>query len=300
MHRRQLATPPPSLPPESMQDTSAATTLYDEPFGWWGYHWTPPEPRSIVWLLRADALDAKLAAFLTLAIEARRSLIVVAEPHEAGKTTLLTALLDFLPAGTRPIYLRGWYERFAFLDTVPAAEAYLLCNEISSHLPTYMWGRGVRRVFEAAARGYPLATTMHASSADEAFAQLRSYPLELPEDALSAIDLVITLEVGYINNKLARRVARVERVTAGATLHDGPRVTTLARREPLRAPLDTQTGRLVAALADWGGLSDADAASLLAQRERLLTGWLNSNVLTPADVCAALAAERCPPPGDDV
>jgi type IV secretory pathway ATPase VirB11/archaellum biosynthesis ATPase len=159
-------------------DAGAATTLYDEPFGWWGYHWTPSEPRSIVWLLQAGALDAQLGAFLTLAMEARRSFIVIAEPHEAGKTTLLTALLDFLPAGTRPVYLRGWYERFAFLDTVPAADAYLLCNEISSHLPTYMWGGGVRRVFEAAARDYPLATTMHASSAERAFAQLLAYPLE--------------------------------------------------------------------------------------------------------------------------
>jgi hypothetical protein len=296
MNRQQLATSPPGPPPESVPDASATTTMYDEPFGWWGYHWSPSEPRSIIWLIHAGALDAQVAAFLTLATEARRSLIVVAEPHEAGKTTLLTALLDFLPAGTRPIYLRGWYERFAFLDTVPAAEAYLLCNEISSHLPTYMWGRGVRRVFEAAAHGYPLATTMHASSAELAFAQLLAYPLELPVDALCAIDLVIALDVGYINNKLARRVARVERVTPGTAAVDGPRLTTLARRDPLRAPLDTHTGRLVAALADWLALSDADAASLLAHRERLLTVWLNSNLLAPRDVRAALAVERRLPP----
>jgi hypothetical protein len=195
--------------------------------------------------------------------------------------------------------LRGWYERFAFLDVAPAAETYLLCNEISSHLPTYMWGRGVRRVFDAAAQGYPLATTMHASSAADAFAQLTAYPLELAPERLSAIDLVIALEVGYINNKLARRVASVERVTAG-TPSESPRVTTLARREPLRAPLDTQTGQLIAALADWHACSDAAAANLLARRERLLDAWLSAQLLTPADVRAALEAERCSVPSGGV
>jgi hypothetical protein len=112
---------------------------------------------------------------------------------------------------------------------------------------------------------------------------------------LSAIDLVIALDVGYINNKLARRVARVERVTPGAAPTDRPRLTLLAQREPLRAPLDTQTGRLVAALAEWHALSDADAAGRLARRERQLTAWLNAHVLTPADVRAALAIERRPP-----
>ena len=82
-----------SGPPEGARDDSS--TRYDEPFGWWGYHWTPPQPRSIVWLLEAGALDTRLAAFLSLAVELRRTVVVVAEPAEAGKTTLLTALLEF-------------------------------------------------------------------------------------------------------------------------------------------------------------------------------------------------------------
>src|SRR5690242_6936578 len=64
---------------------------YGHPFGWWGYHWTPPEPRSLPWLVTHDLLDRTTAAFLSLAIEARVSVVVVSEPHEAGKTTLLTA-----------------------------------------------------------------------------------------------------------------------------------------------------------------------------------------------------------------
>jgi hypothetical protein len=248
---------------------------YAEPFGWWGYHWTPPEPRSLLWLVERGALDVRLAAFLSLAIEAKASCIVTAEPHEAGKTTLLTALLDFLPGDTQPVYLRGWYERFSFLDTLPPETAYLLCNEISSHLPTYLWGHGVRRVFEAASTGYPLATTMHATSAADAFNQLASYPLEVPTDHLTAIDLVITIGVGYASNKLLRRVARVELVTAG---DEGPSIRTIASREPLRADLDYQLGRLIGTLALLNGAPDDQSAAQLAQRVRTFEQWLAAGV----------------------
>lgn len=269
--------------------SAAASSGYAEPFGWWGYHWTPPEQRSLLWLIERGALDIRLAAFLSLTIEARASFIVVAEPHEAGKTTLLTALLDFLPEDIQPVYLRGWYERFSFLDTLPPESAYVLCNEISSHLPTYLWGHGVRRVFDAAAAGYPLATTMHATGAADAFDQLAGYPLDVPVEHLASIDLVITIGVGYASNKLLRRVARVERITTGA---DAPAIQTIAVREPLRADLDYQTGRLIGTLAGLAGSTDDQAANQLAQRVRTLERWLTAGLAATPSLRATIAETR--------
>ena len=276
---------------ERSRRISAAQTDsgYGEPFGWWGYHWTPPEPRSLLWLIERGALDIRLAAFLSLSVEARASFIIVAEPHEAGKTTLLTALLDFLPEETQPVYLRGWYERFSFLDTLPPETAYLLCNEISSHLPTYLWGHGVRRVFEAAVAGYPLATTMHAAGARDAFDQLSSYPLDVPVEHLPAIDLVISIGVGYASNKLLRRIVRVERVTSG---EDAPVIRIIAAREPLRADLDYQLGRLIGTLTALTGSSDDHAAAQLAQRVRTLEQWLAAGLATAPSLRTAIVAAR--------
>ena len=254
---------------------------YEEPFGWWGYHWTPPEPRSLVWLVQVGALDSRLAAFLSLAVEHRRSIVVVATPQQAGKTTLLTALLDFRPATTLPIYLRGWYERFTFLETVPPEQAYVLCNEISEHLPTYLWGQGVRRVFQAGIDGYAFVTTMHAGSAGEAIDLLRRYPIDVPAEHIPAIDLVISLDVGYVNNTLVRRVVRVEEISATPPPY---KVTTLAERPLLRAPLEQRTGRLVASVAAWAGCSDDEAGRILSRRERLLTSLLDEGVVDVEDV----------------
>lgn len=277
----------PNLPDEGRDEGRG--TRYEEPFGWWGYHWSPPEARSLVWLIEVGALDARLAAFLSMATELRRSIIVVANPTEAGKTTLLTALLDFRKPDSEPIYLRGWYERFSFLETTPPERAYLLCNEISAHLPTYLWGQGVRRVFEAGANGYAFATTMHAGSAQEAIDLLTRYPLDVPTAHIGAIDLIVTLDLGYVGSRLVRRVMRVDQTDVRDELI---RITPLSERPLLRAALEHRTGRMVASIASWASCSDDEAGKLLSRRERLLCSWLDAGITDAAQVRERIQASR--------
>ena len=78
-----------------------------------------PEARSIVELLRDRVLDAQLAALLWQLVEARIPLVVAGEGRGVGKTTLLAALLDFLPAGVRTEPLSGAMEDFGWLPEAP-------------------------------------------------------------------------------------------------------------------------------------------------------------------------------------
>lgn len=260
---------------------------YDKPFGWWGYQWSVAEPRSITWLIDQGMLSVQGAAFLSLAVEARRSLIVVAEPDQAGKTTLLTALVDFLPANVRRIYIRGIYERFSFIGEVPAEDSYVLCNEISHHLPTYLWGRGVRHLFEALEAGYPLATTMHATSASAALEEIQRYPLEVPRQQVSLLDLIITIGMGYVGNQLTRRISRIERISS----RDGElRIERLTEREPLRAPVEHQLGGMIRAISEWFSLTDDEASRLLVNRERFLQDLIQRRILDREAVLAEIHA----------
>ncbi|HET7037369.1 MAG TPA: type II secretion system protein E [Thermomicrobiaceae bacterium] len=261
---------------------------YAEPFGWWGFS-SEGQGRSIIELIRADVLTARVAAFLWLALEHRASLVVAAEPHGAGKTTLLTALLDFLPAGAAPTYLRGWYERFEFLNSTTPESAYLLCNEISQHLPTYLWGRGVRRVFEAARQGYGLATTMHASSAAEVLALLTAYPLEVPVEDAAAIDFVLTVGVGQWRGEVVRRLLRLEQVRLTP---DGVLIEPLAERDVLLSALESRPGQLVGVLSGRFGLEAEEAAAELARREQFLARLVAQGVTAPDAVRAAIQAFR--------
>ena len=123
---------------------------YDMPVGWWGWNWEPPVPMSITQLLEAGNMDARTAALCGMTIESHGSMLIAAEQPHSGKTTTLTALLDFLPNATRRIFIRGWAETFDFLGQTKPEATLLLANELSSHLPVYLWGPKAVRVFESA------------------------------------------------------------------------------------------------------------------------------------------------------
>lgn len=263
---------------------------YNQPYNWWGYRASPDEPLSIVQLIDQETLDAQVAAFLWIAMEQRASLIVAAEPPEAGKTTLLTAALDFLPPGIETIYLRGWYERFEFLedDRDPAA-TYLLSNEISSHLPIYMWGHGVRRMFEAAGAGYGIGATVHEQSADGVLRLLSNYPLEVPDSLLKKIDLVVTLSMRRRAGKDLRRLMRLEMIEDQV---GRPTPRTLASRDVIGTELHVSPGLLINALVRHFGLEREYVTNELARRVSWLERLVRNETFSVPDVRRAIERYR--------
>ena len=170
----------------------------------------PPEPRSIVELIKAGTIDADLAATIWLLVESRVPIVVAGEAQGLGKTTLLRALLDFLPSGQRIVELRGVDETFEWLPHaselgwpgVPAApdgppirpeNTVLLAAELSDHTPAYTWGDAARVAVRAAALGYGLAATIHGDSLDDVLDSLRSRPNLLTDDELSRLGVVLIL-----------------------------------------------------------------------------------------------------------
>jgi hypothetical protein len=189
--------------------------------GRWAIRHVPPTPRSIVELIRAGTLDAELAATLWLLIGGRVPVVVGARERQVGKSTLLGALLDFLPPGVQTRELAGAMETFDWLPQAPElgwrrhapspeaiAEAVklrkarppirpdntlLLIPELSDHLPSYTWGAEARIAIRAASIGYGLAATIHADSLEDVFDELRRPPVSLADDELSRLGLVLIL-----------------------------------------------------------------------------------------------------------
>ncbi len=213
-----------------MADTSPAR-------GRWAVRHVPPTPRSIVELIRAGTIDADLAATLWVLIEGRVPIIVAAAEQGTGKTTLLTALLDFLPPSARTVELEGAMETFDWLPQAPELgwrrrrpvggpeaalipvevpshrhdppirpdDTVLLIPELSDHLPSYTWGAEARIAIRAASIGYGLAATIHADALDEVFDALSRPPVELGEDELSRLGIVLILR--RVGDGLRRVVA---------------------------------------------------------------------------------------------
>jgi len=169
-----------------------------------------PVPRSVVELIRAGTLDAGLAAILWMLVEARTPLIVTATHLGTGKSTLLGALLEFLPPGIRRVELAGSGETFDWLPqaselgwpgTVRATgdapvrpdSTVLIAPEMSARQPGDTWGERARIAVRATSIGYGLATTVQAESLVEVFESLSRPPVSLTADELSYLGCVVIL-----------------------------------------------------------------------------------------------------------
>src|SRR5579859_7952688 len=181
---------------------------YDVPVGWWGWNWEPPVPMSLTEILAAGNFDRRTAALCWLVLEAHGSILIAAEQPHSGKTTTLTAFLDVLPSTVRRIFIRGWAETFDYVRHTDPGHTLLLANELSSHLPVYLWGPKAVETFRTLRNGYALASTLHADSAEEAVTQLRD-DLGVDQADLSRVDLLLVMRIyraGSAYGPLVRRV----------------------------------------------------------------------------------------------
>jgi len=143
-----------------------------DPYERYYWHYESRRPLSIAQIIALDSVDAQTVALVWLLLE-RGASLTVAGPTDpqpgVGKTTTLNALLQFLPEGTGLAYMSGMYEDFSFtrLPDLDPSTTYALCNEVSDHLPIYMWGRIARRYLMLPKQGFHIATSVHADTIDD-------------------------------------------------------------------------------------------------------------------------------------
>lgn len=262
---------------------------YDVPVGWWGWNWEPPVPMSITEIVRAGNMDPRTAALCGMAIESHGSLLISAEEPHSGKTTTLTALLDYLPHRIRRIFVRGWAETFDYLEQTAADETILLVNELSSHLPVYLWGPKAVRVFDTLGRGYALGSTLHADSAEEAVAQLTG-ELGVPVADLARVHLLMVMRI-YATTRggTARRVVSLHRLGE----RDGAVTLTALVSHDTETDAFAHDAEAEGALLAQLRREEADVASAeLERRAAYLQDLLRRHTFDIPDVRAALSADR--------
>lgn len=266
---------------------------YDEPIGWWGWNWDPPVPMSVAQLLAAGNFDGRTAALAWMVLESHGSMLIASEPPHSGKTTTLTAFLDFLPNDVRRVFVRGWAETFDYVRQEDPARTLLLANELSSHLPVYLWGPKAVRVFRTLRKGFALGSTLHADSAEEAVAQLTG---ELGVDALdlARVDLLLVMRmyrVAGTYGTLARRVVSVHRLVSSKDAVGLVPLVTWDRERDVHEHDETAELELLCARGGPSATIDGLSAEL-SRREAYLTTLRDTGVTGIREVREALAAFR--------
>ena len=241
-------------------------------------------PMSIIELIRAGNLDARLAAMLWIAMERGASLIVAADPPSSGKTTTLSALLAFTPPDTAVYFTRGQGETFSLPPRSDSYPTYILINEMSDHIPVYTWDDNARRAFELLADGYSMATTMHDETVEGVIRQLRE-DLSIPAEHIAKLTFIITMYVGRLGGMMRRvqDVAMLELDADELTVH---RIATWDLNSDSFEVLPQPEHRR--RLAEWAGLTAQALDAEMAKREGFLTTLLNTGATSIPEVNNAI------------
>ncbi len=229
-------------------------------------------PLSIVQIIALRSVDAETVALIWLLLEHGASLTVAgptAPVPGAGKSTTLHALLQFLPAGSSVAYMSGKYETFAFTslpDSRPA-NTYALCNEISDHQTTYMWGAAARRYLTLPTQGYHIATSVHADTIDDVL-HLYQHDLRLRVEDLCRLGLIInTGLVGSAKSQYRRWLTTHFLRPQPDPKH--PEAITpllLSRWNKSNDTFEHADASVLDELANWAGLPPQDFAEALQRR----------------------------------
>jgi len=150
---------------------------------------------TLVDLIEVGTVDLSLAAYLAAVMRSRGSLLVGARPGGAGKTTVMVALLNFLPDEMviRPI--DGRISLLHALHDTEFGKTCYLAHEIGhGFYYGYVWGEQARQFMSLAGQGHTIASNLHADTLSELRAQLCEQNRVDPQD-LSAVALKVFLRV---------------------------------------------------------------------------------------------------------
>lgn len=129
---------------------------------------------TLVDLLDAESVDRPLAAYLAAMMRHGSSVLVGAQPGGAGKTTVMCALLNFVPNETTLLDADSLSTLEQAERTPAQGKRCYIAHEISpaTYYYAYLWGQKARLFFRLRSQGHIIAANLHADTLEQTREQL--------------------------------------------------------------------------------------------------------------------------------
>jgi hypothetical protein len=265
-----------------------------DPYERYYWHYDSRRPLSIAQIIALQSVDVETAAMAWLLLEHRASLTVAGptDPQPGiGKTTTLNALLQFLPEGTALAYMSGMYEDFGFtrLPDIDPATTYALCNEVSDHLPIYMWGRVARRFLALPAQGYHIATSVHADTIDDVL-HMYHRDLRLNTEEVRRLGLVVNIGLAGRVYPLRRRWLTTHFLSTRADPRHPEKIVALPLSlwNDFDDTFEHADQSILNELADWAGMTCTDFSLAFKERTDCLRELSQGRGIDPGQMYDAI------------
>jgi flagellar protein FlaI len=188
------------------------------------------EPMTPLDLIRFGTYNAQTLAFLWLAIEHRKSLLVVGGTA-SGKTSMMNAVSLFIPQNAKVVSLEDTREiQLPHRNWLPTQTRELNVEGIKGDIdlfsllkacmrqrPEYIIVGEVRGVeaqtlFQAMNSGHATLSTIHAGSVHEAINRLTHDPINVPAVMFQALDLVVVQSIYTLGKTRIRRCLSIHEI----------------------------------------------------------------------------------------
>ena len=254
---------------------------------WWGDSGKESNRPNILSMIKNNTLDTRLAAMLWLLFDRGSSVIFASEEKSAGKTSMLSALIDFIPPNYQKSYVYG--PKFESPEQEEGlTKTYLLIPGISDTHESNLWKSDVAKMLKWSNDGGPFGTTMYAGSPEHVIRVFSTSPLKVPNKALSKIGVIVIVDaISTGGRSVSRRVRELALVVPEKS--GKPKLITLVGWEPDLDQYNFMDSQLaISNLSKHLNLDIDKLESEINRLRRRLEAWITIGTSTTSEVRKAV------------
>lgn len=269
------------------------------------------DPMTPLDLIRMGTYSAEILAFIWLAIEHRRSLIVVGGTA-SGKTSTMNAVSLFIPLNAKIVSLedtrelqlphKNWLPTQTREVNIPGMKSgnidlFELLRASLRQRPEFIIvgevrGSEAQTLFQAMNTGHATLSTLHAGSVNEAINRLINDPINVPPMMFTALDLVIVQSIYSFGTQRIRRCLSIHEldVDAKGNITPVPLYTWNIQEDTFERK--SEQSRVLDQIAFLRGWSREELRNELKKREEFLKLAGESDIWDIIDLANAIHKKR--------